>query len=65
MTEKNKNYIEKFWDERESLNINDKLLINTVKNVLDSLDNGKIRVCEKKMEFGKRMDQEQFFYLLK
>ena len=38
MTEKNKNYIEKFWDERESLNINDKLLINTVKNVLDSLN---------------------------
>ena len=48
MTEKDKNQIEKFWDEKESLNINDNLLTNTVKNVLDSLDNGKIRVCEKK-----------------
>ena len=48
MTEKDKNHIEKFWDEKESLSINDKLLTDTVKNVLDSLDSGKIRVCEKK-----------------
>tara|TARA_Y100001954_G_scaffold238403_1_gene305849 strand:- start:403 stop:1254 length:852 start_codon:yes stop_codon:yes gene_type:complete len=48
MTEKDKNHIEKFWDEKESLSINDKLLIDAVKNVLDSLDSGKIRVCEKK-----------------
>ena len=39
--------IEKFWGEKESINPGNKDLIKTIKVVLDQLDKGIIRICEK------------------
>ena len=42
-----KQVIENFWDEKESINSGNKTLIKTINVVLDQLDSGIIRVCEK------------------
>tara|TARA_B100000029_G_C17343961_1_gene876317 strand:- start:6 stop:860 length:855 start_codon:yes stop_codon:yes gene_type:complete len=39
--------IEKFWDEKESINAGNKDLTKTINVVLDQLDRGIIRICEK------------------
>ena len=41
------NTIEKFWDEKESINSGNKSLTKTINIVLDQLDRGIIRICEK------------------
>ena len=41
------NNIETFWDEKESINSGNKNLTKTINVVLDQLDRGIIRVCEK------------------
>ncbi len=43
-----KKNIESFWENKDSLDLNDKLLKESVNNVLNELDIGKLRVCEKK-----------------
>ena len=42
-----KQVIENFWDEKESINSGNKNLTKTINVVLDQLDRGIIRVCEK------------------
>ena len=42
-----KQVIENFWDEKESINSGNKTLTKTINVVLDQLDSGIIRVCEK------------------
>ena len=42
-----KQVIENFWDEKESINSGNKNLTKTINVVLDQLDSGIIRVCEK------------------
>ncbi len=42
-----KKIIENFWDEKESINSSNKSLTKTISVVLDQLDRGIIRVCEK------------------
>ena len=42
-----KQVIENFWDEKESINSGNKTLTKTINVVLDQLDRGIIRVCEK------------------
>ena len=42
-----KQVIENFWDEKESINSGNKNLTKTINVVLDQLDRGMIRVCEK------------------
>ena len=42
-----KQIIENFWDEKESINSGNKNLTKTINVVLDQLDRGIIRVCEK------------------
>ena len=42
-----KKNIESFWENKDSLDLNDKLLKESVNNVLNELDIGKLRVCEK------------------
>ena len=44
----NKNDIESFWEERESLNFSDVNIKKKILDVLELLDSGQIRVCEKK-----------------
>ena len=41
------NTIENFWDEKESINSGNKNLTKTINMVLDQLDRGILRVCEK------------------
>ena len=41
------NTIENFWDEKESINSGNKNLTKTINVVLDQLDRGILRVCEK------------------
>ncbi len=43
-----KNFINNLWDNRESFNPADKEARKNIKQVLDSLDIGEIRICEKK-----------------
>ena len=42
-----KQVIENFWDEKESINSGNTNLTKTINVVLDQLDRGIIRVCEK------------------
>ena len=44
------NTIENFWDEKESINPGNKNLTKTINVVLDQLDRGVIRICEKNNE---------------
>ena len=39
--------IENFWDDKESINPSNKNLTKTINVVLDQLDRGIIRICEK------------------
>jgi len=48
MTGKLKELIDKFWDERDFLDQNDTQLHEAVNLVLSGLDDGRLRVCEKK-----------------
>ena len=43
-----KQEIEKYWEERESLNFSDPDIKKNIFSVLQLLDSGEIRVCEKK-----------------
>ena len=43
-----KEEIEKYWEERESLNFSDPDIKKNIFSVLQLLDSGEIRVCEKK-----------------
>ena len=45
--------IESYWENKDSLNLTDVDLRSNVDEVLNLLDAGKIRVSEKKTEFGK------------
>ncbi len=48
MSEDNlKQFIEKFWDKKESINSSNKDLIKIINEVLSLLDNGNVRICEK------------------
>ena len=42
-----KQFIEKFWEEKESINSSNKDLIKVINEVLSLLDNGNVRICEK------------------
>ena len=43
------NIIEKAWEDRSNINKNsDKTIISAVNEILEKLDSGAIRVCEKK-----------------
>ena len=44
--------IEKFWGEKESINQGNKDLTKTINVVLDQLDRGIIRICEKNNGIG-------------
>ena len=43
------NIIEKAWEDRSNINKNsDKVIISAINEILEKLDSGTIRVCEKK-----------------
>ena len=42
-----KHDIEKLWEEKESINFSDQIIKNKILSVLELLDTGEIRVCEK------------------
>ena len=48
MSEKLKSQIEEFWTNKDNIQSNDKTLNDAVSSVLELLDSGKLRVCEKK-----------------
>jgi len=48
MSEKLKSQIEEFWTNKNTIQSNDKALNIAISSVLDLLDNGNLRVCEKK-----------------
>ena len=43
-----KEEIEKYWEEKESLNFSDPDIKKKIFSVLQLLDSGELRVCEKK-----------------
>ncbi len=45
-----KNEIEKFWEERDNLNFSDDKIKKQILEVLELLDSGSVRVCEKKKD---------------
>ena len=51
-----KENIEKYWEERESLNFSDQDVKKNIFSVLQLLDSGEIRVCEKKKIIGLQMN---------
>ena len=51
-----KEEIEKYWEERESLNFSDQDIKDKIFSVLQLLDSGQIRVCEKKKIIGLPMN---------
>ena len=51
-----KEEIEKYWEERESLNFSDPDIKKNIFSVLQLLDSGEIRVCEKKTIIGLQMN---------
>ena len=51
-----KEEIEKYWEERESLNFSDPDIKKNTFSVLQLLDSGEIRVCEKKTIIGLQMN---------
>ena len=52
MNFKNKNDIENFWENKDNINFANAEIKKKILEVLESLDSGEIRVCEKKMESG-------------
>ena len=42
-----RNEIEKFWDNKDSINFSDEDIKKKILSVLASLDSGELRVCEK------------------
>jgi len=47
------NIIEKAWEDRSNINKNsDKVIISAINEILEKLDSGTIRVCEKKIMNG-------------
>ena len=60
----NQEVIEKLWDQRDQINfIEDSETKKSIENVLNLLDQGKLRVCEKKMVFGTLINglKKQYF----
>ena len=43
-----KNDIDNFWNKKNELNFSDPSIKKTIMQVLENLDSGSIRVCEKK-----------------
>ena len=48
MNFKNKNDIENFWENKDNINFANAEIKKKILEVLESLDSGEIRVCEKK-----------------
>ena len=57
-----KNDIDNFWNKKNELNFSDPSIKKTIMQVLENLDSGSIRVCEKKKwDLGnKRMDKKGY-----